>query len=81
MKFHEHKIMSAIERAGLETGELLRQRRQNWLKSHDAFAKEVAEKVPTVEQIQDAVEEVLLDSRYKKRPKLTSFTAISTKNP
>jgi anaerobic ribonucleoside-triphosphate reductase len=64
--FHERKIMSAIERAGLETGEFAEVEASRLTKKVIARAeKEIAVKVPSVEQIQDIVEEVLLDSRYK----------------
>lgn len=64
--FHERKIMSAIERAGLETGEFAEVEASRLTKGVIARAeKEIAVKVPSVEQIQDIVEEVLLDSRYK----------------
>lgn len=64
--FHEQKIMSAIERAGLETGEFAETEASQLTKKVIARAeKEIAKKVPSVEQIQDIVEEVLLDSRYK----------------
>lgn len=58
--------MSAIERAGLETGEFAETEASQLTKKVIARAeKEIAKKVPSVEQIQDIVEEVLLDSRYK----------------
>lgn len=64
--FHERKIMSAIERAALETGEFAEVEASRLTKKVIARAeKEIAVKVPSVEQIQDIVEEVLLDSRYK----------------
>lgn len=64
--FHEQKIMSAIERAGIETGEFAETEASQLTKKVIARAeKEIPKKVPSVEQIQDIVEEVLLDSRYK----------------
>ncbi len=66
VKFTEQKIMSAIERAGLGSGELAETEAGKLAGQVVARAeKEIAAKVPTVEQIQDIVEEVLLDSRYK----------------
>lgn len=63
------KIMSAIERAGLETGEFaeaeaskLTERVMKQLEATDI-------KRPTVEQIQDIVEDVLLKSRYRSTAK------------
>ena len=62
--------MSAIERAGLETGEFAEAEADKLTKKVLARAeKELTEKVPGVEQIQDIVEEVLLSSRYKKTAK------------
>ena len=70
VKFNDRKIMSAIERAGLETGEFAEAEADKLTKKVLARAeKELTEKVPGVEQIQDIVEEVLLDSRYKKTAK------------
>lgn len=70
VKFNDRKIMSAIERAGLETGEFAEAEADKLTKKVLACAeKELTEKVPGVEQIQDIVEEVLLDSRYKKTAK------------
>ena len=70
VKFNDRKIMSAIERAGLETGEFAEAEADKLAKKVLARAeKEVTEKVPGVEQIQDIVEEVLLSSRYKKTAK------------
>ena len=70
VSFKRQKIMSAIERAGIETGEFGEQ-------SANALTDTVLERigklthrtVPTVEEIQDIVEDVLLASRYKKTAK------------
>lgn len=66
VKFRDEKIISAIERAGLETGEFseveARKLADRVLKWADT---RIVTKTPTVEQIQDIVEEVLLDSAYK----------------
>lgn len=68
--FHQTKIMSAIERAGLETGEFGEAEADNLsMKVIVRAEKEIKLKVPSVEQIQDIVEEVLLDSRYRKTAK------------
>jgi len=64
--FKQQKIMSAIERAGLESGELAESEAAKLTEKVIARAeKELSVKVPTVEQVQDIVEEVLLESRYK----------------
>ena len=66
VKFNDSKIMSAIERAGLETGEFAESEADTLTKKVLAQAeKSLVEKVPTVEQIQDIVENVLLESKYK----------------
>lgn len=70
VKFHASKIMSAIERAGLETGEFAEIEADKLTKKViDRAQTELTEKVPGVEQIQDIVEEVLLESRYKQTAK------------
>ncbi len=70
VKFNDRKIMSAIERAGLETGEFAEAEADKLTKKVLVRAeKELTEKVPGVEQVQDIVEEVLLSSRYKKTAK------------
>jgi ribonucleoside-triphosphate reductase len=62
--------MSAIERAGLETGEFAEAQAHKLAEKVVARAeKELFVKTPSVEQIQDIVEEVLLESRYKKTAK------------
>lgn len=69
-KFDVTKIITAIEKAGQATGEFER-------KTATVLAKRVVEqaessiknKVPTVEQIQDIAEDVLLRSTYKKTAK------------
>lgn len=68
--FHTSKIMSAIERAGLETGEFAEAQAHKLAEKVVARAeKELFVKTPSVEQVQDIVEEVLLESRYKKTAK------------
>ncbi|MEO5949720.1 MAG: ribonucleoside triphosphate reductase [Candidatus Saccharimonas sp.] len=68
--FTTQKIMAAIERAGLESGELAEAEAARLADMVVMRAeKELTIKVPTVEQIQDIVEEVLLDSRYKSTAK------------
>lgn len=66
VKFNQQKIMSAIERAGLESAEFAESEAASLTAKVIARAeKELTVKIPSVEQIQDIVEEVLLDSRYK----------------
>jgi ribonucleoside-triphosphate reductase len=66
VKFNQQKIMSAIERAGLESGEFAEAEAAKLTDTVLARAeKELTVKTPTVEQIQDIVEEVLLESRHK----------------
>lgn len=68
--FQTSKIMSAIERAGLETGEFAEVQAHKLAEKVVARAeKELFVKTPSVEQVQDIVEEVLLESRYKKTAK------------
>ncbi|MGB4762052.1 MAG: ribonucleoside triphosphate reductase [Candidatus Saccharimonas sp.] len=68
--FRLQKIMSAIERAGLETGEFAETEANELTQSVLARATiEITNRVPTVEQIQDIVEQVLLSSPYKQTAK------------
>lgn len=70
VKFNDKKIMSAIERAGLETGEFAEKEAyeltQKTIERAEALLKN---KVPSVEQIQDIVEDTLIDSSFKKTAK------------
>lgn len=70
VKFDIQKIRSAIERAGLETGEFAEAEAEALAKKVVARAeKELDVKVPQVEQVQDIVEDVLIASKYKKTAK------------
>lgn len=70
VKFDQQKIMSAIERAGLATGEFAESGAHDLTTKVIKLAKkELGEAVPTVEQVQDIVEEVLIGSQYKKTAK------------
>ena len=70
VKFDQQKIMKAIERAGLETGEFAEHEASVLAKRATLNAqREIAQKVPSVEQIQDIVEDVLLASKHKKTAK------------
>ena len=70
VKFRPEKITSAIERAGLASEEFgeteARKLTETVLKNAE---KAIAGKIPTVEQIQDVVEDTLLDNGYKKTAK------------
>ena len=70
VKFNETNIAVAIEKAGKATAEFsdktAKRLAQNVL---EVASKTVHEKVPSVEQVQDIVEEVLLRSKYKKTAK------------
>lgn len=68
--FDISKIARAIEKAGLATGEFAESESSNLAQRVvHAAEQELPNKVPTVEQIQDLVEEILLSSRYKKAAK------------
>ncbi|GHU07365.1 anaerobic ribonucleoside triphosphate reductase [Alphaproteobacteria bacterium] len=66
VKFTPEKIVSAITKAGEATGEF--DERMAWKLSDrvlDKIDKDLGEKsVPTVEQVQDVVEDVLMNSKY-----------------
>ena len=69
-KFNIDKIILAIEKAGAETGEFERPVATRLAKRVIEQAEEIIkQKVPTVEQIQDVAENVLLASKYKKTAK------------
>ena len=69
-KFDDAKIISAIEKAGAATGEFERSTAVRLTKRVIEQAEAtIKQKVPTVEQIQDVAENVLLASKYKKTAK------------
>lgn len=69
-RFDMEKIISAIEKAGNATGEFDRSVANKLAKRVVERAEaEIKNKTPTVEQIQDVAEEVLLASSYKKTAK------------
>jgi len=71
VKFDIRKIMSAVERAGLETGEFGEEVAYSLAERIVAKAEQtIARKVPTVEQIQDVVEDTLITSKYKATAKV-----------
>ena len=70
VKFRPEKITSAIERAGIATEEFGETKaRKLTVKVLKNAEKAIAGKIPTVEQIQDIVEDTLLGSGYKKTAK------------
>lgn len=69
-KFDKEKILRALKKTGEATQEFGEDKAHVLLdKVLELMKEKVTEKVPTVEQIQDCVEEVLLSSRYKKTAK------------
>lgn len=70
VKFNINKIKIAIQKAADKTGEFdERVALKLSLKVLDLVEKRVTNKIPKVEEIQDLVEEVLLESKYKKTAK------------
>lgn len=69
-KFDFDKIVNAIAKAGKATGEFNEARAENLgLKTLSLAQETINNEIPTVEQIQDIVEEVLLSSSFKKTAK------------
>ena len=65
--FKLEKIEEAIRKAGDATGEFDRERAKELAVEFDTVSKEVIKsRIPTVEQVQDAVEKVLKDAGFKK---------------
>lgn len=70
VEFKPEKIMSAIERAGHATGEFSENEADKLTKQVINSAEaDLMSKIPTVEQIQDQVENILLSSNFKKTAK------------
>ena len=70
VKFRPEKIMNALERAGHATGEFSEDEAERLTKHVITTAeKTIAKKTPTVEEIQDTVEDVLIDLGHKKTAK------------
>lgn len=70
VKFDADKISKAIADAGIATSEFDKKIAQNLTLKVLSLAQQViTHKIPTVEQIQDIVEEVLLSSPYRKTAK------------
>jgi len=70
VNFDKNKITNAIEKAGLATKEFdLNIAKTLMMRVINLTQQMIDDKIPTVEQIQDIVEEVLLASPYKKTAK------------
>ncbi|OQX50760.1 MAG: ribonucleoside triphosphate reductase [Candidatus Cloacimonas sp. 4484_209] len=70
VKFDPEKITDAIAKAGEATGEFDRKvAKRLTLKVLNLAQQAITKKIPTVEEIQDVVEEVLLSSPYRKTAK------------
>ncbi|MBQ9020185.1 anaerobic ribonucleoside triphosphate reductase [Candidatus Saccharibacteria bacterium] len=70
VSFKPEKITEAIEKAGLATGEFKSDRAKALSENAIKRAEETIDKrVPSVEQIQDVVEQVLMESSFKKTAK------------
>lgn len=70
VKFNADKITAAIAKAGVATGEFdEKQAERLAAKVLAEAADQITTKTPTVEQIQDIVEQILLASKYKKTAK------------
>lgn len=70
LKFNPERIINAIAKAGQATGEFNRAIAERLtLKVLNLAQQAIKEKIPTVEGIQDIVEEVLLSSPYRKTAK------------
>ena len=70
VKFNAEKITDAIAKAGKATGEFDRNIAEKLtLKVLNLAQQSIAGRIPTVEKIQDIVEEILLSSPYKKTAK------------
>ena len=68
--FKQDKITEAIAKAGAATGEFGYDRAQNISDKVVRVAGEkIKTRIPTVEQIQDIVEEVLMESAFKRTAK------------
>jgi len=70
VKFDATKITNAIAKAGMATGEFGRDIAERLTLKVLSLAEEIIKSdIPTVEEIQDVVEEVLIDSPYRKTAK------------
>ena len=69
VEFDAEKITNAIAKAGKATGEFDRKIAEKLMLRVLNLAQQIIKEIPTVEQIQDIVEEVLLTSPYRKTAK------------
>ncbi|RKY82023.1 ribonucleoside triphosphate reductase, partial [candidate division KSB1 bacterium] len=70
VKFDPERITNAISKAGAATGEFDRDTAKKLTIKVLAIAQQVIkDRIPTVEEIQDIVEEVLMASPYRKTAK------------
>ena len=70
VNFNPEKITEAIEKAGLATGEFKADRAKQLAEKVLKRAEEtITKRTPSVEQIQDVVEQVLMESSFKKTAK------------
>ena len=70
VSFNQDKITEAIAKAGAATGEFGHDRAANICEKVMRVAQEkIKSRIPTVEQIQDIVEEVLMESAFKNTAK------------
>ena len=70
VNFDSEKITNAIFKAGYATGEFDKKvAKKLTLRVLDLAQQSISDKIPTVEEIQDIVEEVLLSSPYRKTAK------------
>ncbi|MFN3740215.1 MAG: anaerobic ribonucleoside-triphosphate reductase, partial [Thermodesulfovibrionales bacterium] len=70
VKFNPEKITNAIAKAGAATGEFdYKTAKRLTLKVLNLAGQAIRRKIPTVEEIQDVVEEVLLSSPYRRTAK------------
>jgi len=70
VKFNQEKITEAIAKAGSATGEFGHDRAENIAEKVIRVAnEEIKTRIPTVEQIQDIVEKVLMESAFKRTAK------------
>jgi ribonucleoside-triphosphate reductase len=70
VSFKPEKITEAIAKAGAATGEFGHDRAENIAEKVLRVAQEkITSRIPTVEQIQDIVEEVLMESAFKNTAK------------
>ncbi|NIA11054.1 MAG: ribonucleoside triphosphate reductase [Nitrospiraceae bacterium] len=69
VEFNADKITDAISRAGKATGELNKEIAEKLMLRVVDLAQQVISEIPTVEQIQDVVEDVLITSPYSRTAK------------